>query len=61
MPSREAARGEWGQLPTGTPRALLIAILALATVLRVAALDKPFYVDEIITVDRGLAAARPDG
>ena len=46
--SRAEASGS--RLPSGAARAVLAAVLVVAAALRVAALDKPFYVDEITTI-----------
>jgi uncharacterized membrane protein len=43
------ARSE-ARLPPGTPRLLLGLILAVAALLRLGALTKPFYIDEIVTI-----------
>ena len=38
------------RLPPGLPRLLLVLILIVAAALRVTALGKPFYIDEITTI-----------
>jgi len=44
------AESDGRRLPSGVPLGLLAAILLLAAMLRVAALDKPFYIDEMTTI-----------
>jgi mannosyltransferase len=50
MPEPDRAVDRSAIPPTGLPRRLFIAVLILAAALRVIAIDKPFFVDEISTI-----------
>lgn len=51
MRPAEAEPESWrAWVPPGAPRVWLAAIMIVATALRLAALDKPLYIDEIVTI-----------